>query len=75
MPTASRDVVATMQMLFFLLSSSGLFMTIGLVWSTGGYSDNVVTGSNKQTFTHHLYRLRGPIESLLFLPVCISHLV
>ena len=64
-PTASKNVVATMQSLFFLLCSSGLCMTNGLVWRvqihSTSFNENVLTGSYEQTFICYPFRLKGPI--------------
>jgi len=69
-PTASKDVVAMMQSLFFLLCSSGLCVTNSIVWRVYLLIDNVVTGCNKQTYICHPLLLKGPIWSsrLRFIP-------
>jgi len=59
-PTASKNVVATMQSLFFLLCSSGLCVTNCLVWRVYLHSTRVT--ATQQTFICHPFLWSAPLR-------------
>ena len=73
-PTASKDVVAMMQSLFFpalfiWFVNDQLFSLESVSMQHLGYSDNMVTGYNKQNFICHPFLWRAPFRARQY---CVS---